>query len=491
MAWKYERLSAQDTSFLLLEDDNACLHVASVGIFERGPLATPDGGIDFEKIERSTRGLLPRVPRYRQKLQWIPLQNHPVWVDDATFNLHYHLRHTALPRPGSERQLKRMAARIMSQPLDHSKPLWENWVVEGLEGDRFAVISKIHHCMIDGMSGMDLANKVMSSRPDEITIEEPRPFVPRAVPSSRELLTDEIARRASLPFALLQGLRKRGAEAHGDGAAGSWRSRARSIGETLRWATQPPGETPLNAPIGAHRRFDWLAMDLLEVRAVRKSLGGSINDVVLAIVAGAVRRYFTAHGVDTGSTPFKVMTPVSVRGDSDRHTLGNRVSAWLVDLPIGESDPRARIARVTERTAELKQSQQAVGTDLLMQATDWLPGVLFALGARAAGAALPFNMVVTNVPGPQSAWYMLGARLLESYGMVPLIGRQGLGVALGSYDGRLFRGFNADWEIVPDLHDFVIDVERSFDELCGAAGVKRGVASPAGADPSSLLAEAG
>ncbi|MGH0030570.1 MAG: WS/DGAT/MGAT family O-acyltransferase [Myxococcota bacterium] len=491
MAWKYERLSAQDTSFLLLEDENACLHVASVGIFERGPLAAPDGGVDFEKIERFTEALLPRVPRYRQKLQWIPLQSHPVWVDDPVFNLHYHLRHTALPRPGSERQLKRMAARVMSQPLDHTKPLWETWVVEGLEGDRFAMIQKIHHCMIDGMSGVDLANKMMSSVPGETEPGEPRPYVPRAAPSGRELLTDELVRRATQPLSLLARLAAGGEHREPDDGGASWRSRARSIGETLRQATEPTEDTPLNADIGPHRRFDWLAMDLLEVRAVRKALGGSINDVVLAIVTGAVRRFFLERGADPDSGHFKAMTPVSVRDASERHALGNRVSAWLVDLPIDEPDPARQLERVVERTAELKRSQQAVGTDLLMQATDWLPGVLFALGARAAGSALPFNMVVTNVPGPQHPWYLLGARLLESYGMVPLIGRQGLGVALGSYDGRLFWGFNADWEIVPDLHDFVNAVGAAFDDLCGAAGVKRGVAAAAGADPASLLATGG
>jgi WS/DGAT/MGAT family acyltransferase len=474
MPWKpYDRLSAQDTSFLLIEDDNAYMHVAGVSLYERGSLATDDGGVDFARIERATEALLPRIPRYRQKLKWIPLQNHPVWVDDPNFQLHYHLRHTSLPRPGKERQLKRLAARIMSQPLDRSKPLWETWVVEGLEGDRFAMITKVHHCMIDGVSGVELGETMLSTTPDEAPdLPEPAPFVPRRMPSDRELFVDELRRRAGLPFEALRGLAVRSRDEDDEPAGdegSSLTSRASSFAETFRSVGEGPSETPLNAPIGPHRRFDWLAMELDDFKAVRKALGGSVNDVVLATVAGAVRRFLLHRGVDPDGMPFRVMTPVSVRGDAEQGKLGNRVSAWVVDLPIDEPDAAERLAHLTERTHELKDSHQADTTDLVMQATDWLPGVVFALAARFVGEALPFNMVVTNVPGPQKPRYLLGAKMVESYGMVPLIGKTGLGVAIGSYDGRLFWGFNADWEIVPDLHDFVHAMEASFEELREAA----------------------
>lgn len=482
MSWKpYERLSAQDTSFLLIEDEHAYMHVAGVSIYELGPLRTEDGGVDFERIERSTRALLPRIPRNRQKLKWIPLQNHPVWVDDPNFNLHYHLRHTSLPRPGTERQLKRMAARIMSQPLDRSKPLWESWVIEGLEGDRFAIITKVHHCMIDGITGVNLGEIMMSSKPDpDREIPEPPPYVPRRTPGDRELLLDELRRRAALPFAALRSLGARAAEEEPESEkeGESLASRAGGVAETFRWVAEGPGETPLNAPIGPHRRFDWLSMDLEEVKTVRKALGGSLNDVVLATVAGAVRIFFLNRGIDATEMPFRVMTPVSVRRESEQGQLGNRVSAWVVDLPIGEKDPIERLASLSDRTTDLKETHQAEGTDMLMQAADWLPGIVFAVGARFVGQALPFNMVVTNVPGPQQPRYMLGAKLLESYGLVPLLGNLGLGIALGSYNGRLQWGFNADWEIVPDLHEFVQAVESAFDELCQAAGLHRQRAAP-------------
>ncbi len=488
--YTYERLSALDTSFLMMEDENAYMHVASVGIFEAGPLRTEDGGIDFDKIERSTEALLPLVPRYRQKLKWIPFQDHPVWVDDPSFSLHYHLRHTSLPRPGSERQLKRMAARIMSQPLDRAKPLWETWVIEGLEGDRFAIVSKTHHCMIDGVSGVDLAGRMLSNTPNDPHVAERESFIPRPMPTAGKLLVDEFQRRVRLPFEALQAIRGAASPAEADEkdaksrSSGRAASAVKAVRETLGWTVTRPERTPHNAPIGPHRRFDWISMDLAEIKGIREKLGGSVNDVALATVAGAVRRFLRHRGTDPDRLSFKVMTPVSVRASSEAHRLGNRISMWMVDLPIDESDPRRRLERLSERTSELKASEQAAGADVVMQATEWLPGVLFAQAARAISHALPFNMVVTNVPGPRQPWYLHGAKLLESFGLVPLIGDLGLGVALGSYCGKLHWGFNADWEVVPDLHEFVLAMERSFAELSEAAGTPP--AHP-GSDATSAL----
>jgi WS/DGAT/MGAT family acyltransferase len=468
--YAYDRLSPLDNLFLLLEDPDAYMHVASVGIFEAAPLrAGQAGSIDFEAVLRATEALLHRIPRYRQKLKWIPFEGSPVWVDDAGFNLRYHVRHTALPRPGPIRQLKRLAARIMSQHLDRSKPLWEMWVVEGLEGDRFAIITKIHHCMIDGIAGVDLMTILLSTRSDSEIPESPS-FLPRRAPSGAELARDELARRVRLPLQALREVRsfRRASEDPGE----ELRRRTRALVGTLGKLLSPPSETPVNLPIGSHRRFDWMRMDLDEVKGVAKALGGSLNDVVLGIVAGAVRSFMLQRNVEPGSLRFRVLAPVSVRADTERGSMGNRISAWIVDLPIDEADARTRLAHIVEQTAEYKHSGQAAVTELLTELADWVPtGLLSLAPPRLLSGALPFNMVVTNVPGPQIPLYLLGARLLEQYANVPLAHRLGLGLALFSYDGKLFWGFNAEWEQLPDLHDFIEQVQLSFDDLRDASGI--------------------
>jgi WS/DGAT/MGAT family acyltransferase len=349
------------------------MHVASTGIFETGPLEKPDGGIDFEAIKQATRGALHLIPRYRQKLKWIPVDNHPVWVDDDRFNLDYHMRHTSLPRPGTIEQLKRMAARIMAQQLDRSRPLWETWVVEGLEGDRFAIISKIHHCMIDGISGVDLMT-ILLSPTSERAIPEPPPFIPRPAPSSLGLLRDEVFRRLSLPFQAARSIRAFTREAQD--VRRELLTRARAIASMLGTSLRSPSVTPLNEPIGPHRRFDWLTMQIADIKEVRKSIGGSLNDVVLTTVTGAVRRFMERRHVNPANLDFRVMAPVSVRTRDQRGQLGNRVSAWFVPLPLDEPDPRKQLERITQRTAELRDSKQAVGADTLTQVAEWTPSTL-------------------------------------------------------------------------------------------------------------------
>jgi WS/DGAT/MGAT family acyltransferase len=474
----YERLTALDNSFLLLEKPNSYMHVASTFIFDVGPLRRPEGGIDLDAVRSATEGLLPRIPRYRQKLKYIPLENHPVWVDDDRFNLDYHLRHTALPKPGSIAQLKALSARIMQQHLDRSRPLWEMWLVEGLEGDRFALISKVHHCMIDGVSGVDLMNEQLKTTPDR-AIPDVVPYFPRPAPSGLELMRHELLRRAALPFAAIRDVRNfvREADAARDEIAVRLRAVAETLGTTLRRAS----DTPLNRPIGPHRRFDWMPMEVSEIKEVRRALGGSLNDVVLTVVTGAVRRFLERRGCSTRGLDFRVMAPVSVRSADQRGQLGNRVSAWMIDLPVALPDPKQQLERIAARTRELKESKQAVGADVLTAAADWTPSTLLALGARNATRLLPFNMVVTNVPGPQVPMYLLGARMTEAYPHVPLTDRLGLGIALLSYDGRIGWGFNADYDVVPDLAGFVDDVKVAFSELRAAATpiVARGGAEPA------------
>jgi diacylglycerol O-acyltransferase / wax synthase len=458
----YDRLTALDNSFLVFEGHDTHMHVASTMIFEAGPLRSRDGGIDVERIRDYIGSRLHLIPRYRQRLAYIPIEGRAVWVDDERLNLNYHVRHTSLPRPGDERQLKRLSARVMSQQLDRGKPLWETWVVEGLEGDRFALVSKTHHCMIDGISGADLISVLMRPKPDD-RFEESPAWIPRPRPSSLQLLRDELLWRVRGPLSLLEELPaalRRPAQ-----TAGELWEKVEAIGETVMANMSAASPTPLNRTIGPHRRFDWLEMQLADLKAIKDRLGGTVNDVVLATVAGALRRLFEGRRFNVDVLRLRAMVPVSVRSQAERGSLGNRVAAWMTDLPVSEPDPLRRLELVRETTAHLKDSRQALGAELLTEATEWTPSTLLTLAMRLSSRALPFNLVVTNVPGPQVPLYLLRSRLIEAYPLVPLWMNQGLGVALFSYAGKFFWGISADWDLVPDLHDFVLGIRESFREL--------------------------
>lgn len=468
MAYSHgERLTALDTTFLDLEAPNVHMHVGSVGIFDPGPLAVGDAGIDFDQALALADTALARVPRFRQKLARTPVSGHPVWVDDAHFNLLYHLRHTALPLPGGERQLKRLVGRIMSQKLDRSKPLWELWFVEGLEGGQLAVISKVHHCMIDGVSGVDLLGAFMG--PNESHRPSPREYswIPRPHPSPGRLLTDELKRRASLPFRAMHGigqaLREPARSLDGTTHAAS------GLAQGLAKALSPASATSLNAPIGPHRRFDWTRTDFSAIREVRKKLGGTLNDVVLACVAGATRHFLGGRGDDLSEIDFRAFVPVSTRTAAQRGRLGNRVSMLVATLPVNEPDPRRRFERIKKETTQLKESGQSRGAEVIEEISDWTATAVLTRFSRLAASRRSYNLVVTNVPGPQHPVYLSGARLLESFPLVPLFENQGLGVALFSYDDALYWGFNADRDVVPDLHDFVLAIDRELDILRGLA----------------------
>jgi WS/DGAT/MGAT family acyltransferase len=459
----YDRLSGLDASFLEIEDKNTHMHVAAVLVFDKGPLATPQGGVDFERLCSTLESGIDRLPRYRQRLAWVPWENHPVWVDDESFDIHYHLRHTSLPQPGDARQLKRLAGRIMSQKLDPGKPLWEFWVVEGLPEDRFALVTKIHHCMIDGISGVDVLATIMDTRRDAPPLAPSR-WRPRPAPGRAELVAGELRRYASIPFALA----KRAGEGLADPAAAlrKVRETAEGLADILGGAMRPASATPLNpATIGPHRRFDWLAVDLDHVKEVKRQLGGTLNDVVLAVVAGAVRGFLQKRSFPLGGLDFRAMVPVSVRADTERGALGNRVATLLATLPVDESSPRKRYEEVLSTMGRLKRSRQVRGAELLEEISDWTSTALLTLIVRQAVRLRSYNLVVTNVPGPPVPVYLLGAPLVEFYPMVPLYTNQALGVALMSYAGRLYWGFNSDWDSVPDLHDFVEVVAGELEVL--------------------------
>jgi len=452
-----------------MESHDTPMHIAATMLFDAAPLRTEHGGIDITRVREYIASRLHLIPRYRQRLAFIPIERHPVWVDDDRMNLRYHVRHTSLPRPGDIRQLKRLAARIMSQQLDRGKPLWEMWVVEGLEDDRFALITKTHHCMVDGISGVDLMTVLLNMSPDtEIT--EPPTWAPDRAPSGLELMRDEFIRRSTLPFTFIGSAM--GVLADPRGAYAQAADIASVIVQTAGMGLGRSADTPLNRPVGAYRRFDWTTFDISQVKIVKNCLGGTVNDVVLATVAGAIGKFLELRGVsraEQAQMRFRAFCPVSVRPESDRGRLGNQVSGMIVELPIAERDPGIRLACVTETTREAKEVNQALGAEVLTAVSEWTTPTLLGLGARLAFRGRAYNTIVTNVPGPQLPLYLLGARMEEAFPLVPLFMNQALGIALFSYNGLLCFGVNADWDLLPDLHDLLDALESSFQELLDAA----------------------
>ncbi len=458
----YDRLSALDSSFLELEDHNTHMHVAVALLFEPGPLATREGSLDMERIRAYIESRLHEIPRYRQRLAYIPIEDHPVWVDDPRFNIFYHVRHACLPRPGSIRQLKRLCGRLLSQKLDRTKPLWEIWIVEGIEDGRFALVAKAHHCMVDGAGGADLLAALLSPT-QETTFEPGVPWLPRRAPTSSELVWGELERRVTGMGSLIA--RSARALARPGPLLRATRETASGLMESFANALVPASDTPLNPDIGPHRRFDWFRLDLEQVKHVKRHYDVTVNDVALATVAGAVRRFLQLRGLTSlDDIDFRALIPVNMRATGD-HALGNHVSQMLAHLPVEERDPAKRIRTVSETVGRLKHSHQIEATELFEELSNWTATTLLSSVSRAAAARRAFNMVVTNVPGPQLPLHLLGAPLRDLYPMVPLFSNQALGIALFSYDGSLYWGINADWDEVPDLHAFVDAIDASFEEL--------------------------
>ncbi len=476
--YAYDRLTFLDDSFLIMEKPNTPMHIAGTATYDAAPLCSADGSIDIDRIRAYIESRLHLIPRYRQRLHWSWFHNGPIWVDYEHFNIHFHVRHTALPKPGDARQLKRLAARIMAQHLDRSKPLWEIWVVEGLdEGKHVAMISKIHHCMVDGVSSVDLLNVLLTPYPVG-SFEPGETYIPRPAPTDLDLFWEAAGNLARLPFEIgnnLTSIIEQSSDPRSD-----LRARLRALRSMLGTGLTV-SETPLNKAVGPHRRFDWMDMQLDDIKAVKNRLGGTLNDVVLATVCGAVRRFLERRRVSCEALDFRVMAPVSMRTQDQRGTLGNRVSAWIVPMPLDERDATRRLARIRATTEELKESKQALGAEALAAVGEWTPSTILSLAAGMATRALPFNLVVTNVPGPQVPLYMLGARMHDNYGFIPLTDGLCLGIVLFSYAGKLCWGFTCEWDLLPDLHDFVLDIEASFQELQAAAGTLevRPVTAPA------------
>jgi diacylglycerol O-acyltransferase / wax synthase len=452
-----DRLTGLDSSFLHMERAGAHMHVASTSIFE-GPAPS------HAEFRDHISSRLHLVPRFRQKLRFIPFgQGRPVWVDDPHLNLDYHVRQTALPAPGSEEQLRNLAARIFSQQLDRSKPLWELWLVEGLDDERFAIVGKSHHALVDGISGVDITTVLFDVEKEPANPPAmPPKWAPRPEPTDLKLLADALHERATSPREIVRGVRA---------ALRGPRQVLRGVGATSKviGAGASAPSTPFNVEIGPHRRLAFVRTDLELLKAVKNEHGGTVNDVVLSVVTGAIGNYLRARGQDTEELEMRALVPVSVRAEEERGALGNRISAMMAPLPIWCEDPVQRLHLITETMGDLKGSGQAVGAELLTRIVDFAPTTIASQAARLQPAQRFFNLVVTNVPGPQFPLFVLGRQMESIFPLVPLARRQALCVGIMSYNGQVNFGLVGDYDAMGDLDSFGLDLEGAIAELAGEA----------------------
>jgi diacylglycerol O-acyltransferase / wax synthase len=443
-----DRLSPLDVSFLYFEEPTTPMHVGGVAVFKE-----PPGGFDHDRLVRLISARIAFVPRYRQRIRWVPgrLAN-PVWVDDEDFDVTYHVRRSALPRPGTDAQLDELVARVQSRPLDRSRPLWEMYLVEGLSDDRFAIITKTHHAMVDGIGAVDIGQVILDTSPD--AREQPADtWRPTAEPSWVELVAGAVAETVRRPTAVVDTMR--GGLSELSSTAGRVLGAASGLLAAATSVARSAPESPLNAVIGEQRRYATLALDLDDHRRIRKAHGGTVNDVVLATVAGALRAWLLTRGEKVGpATTVRALVPVSIQPEvDDGFRSGNQVASYLVDLPVGEQSAVMRLHQVSYRMQAHKDTGRAVGAEALAGLAGFSPPTLHALGARVASGLSKrwFNLVVTNVPGPQQPLYAGEARMLAAYPVVPLAKGQALSIGLTSYDGQVFYGLNADRDAMPDV----------------------------------------
>lgn len=458
---KAERLSGLDASFLHMERAGAHMHVASTIVFE-GPAPS------HEEFRDHIASRLHLVPRFRQKLRFVPLeQGRPVWVDDPHLNLDYHVRQTALPAPGSDEQLRNLAARIFSQQLDRSKPLWELWLVEGLHDGRFAIVGKSHHALVDGVSGVDITTVLfdLDAEPQGPPPSTP-PWLARPEPSDLKLLGDAWRERLTSPPEIVRGFRA---------ALRGPRQVLRGVRDTSKivGAGMAAPSSVFNVEIGPHRRFAMAQADLADLKRVKDAHGGTVNDVILSIVAGSIGKYLRARGHETEGLELRALVPVSVRAEEEHGALGNRISGMMAPLPVWAEDPVERLEVVTAEMGDLKSSGQAVGAEILTRLTDFAPGTIASQAARLQPAQRFFNLVVTNVPGPQFPLYVLGRKMESIFPMVPLARRQALCVGIMSYNGQVNFGLIGDYDAMADLESFALDLEAVTAETVATAPARK------------------
>jgi diacylglycerol O-acyltransferase len=456
-----DRLSAIDASFLHQEKQASHMHVGALAIFEGPPPAREEF---FDHIESR----LGHVPRYRQKLAFPRFEmGRPFWVDDPQFNLDYHLRYTALPAPGSREQLRHLVGRIFSQRLDRSKPLWELWVVQGLEEGGFALISKTHHALVDGVAGVDISTVLFDISPTPAEMEVGDRWTPMPEPSQLDLVTEGIKGLVRTPADLAG--RAFGALTRPGHTAGELREVVEGLGEVVWAGLNPAPETPLNVPIGPHRRVWWLQSRLDDLKQIKNGLGGTVNDVVLAVVAGALGKWLRSRGVRTEGLELRALVPVSIRAETEHGALGNRIAAMRGPLPVYARDPVERLRIVRESMQDLKESKQALGAEIISGVQDFAPPTLLAQASRLNFSTRLFNLIVTNVPGPQFPLYLLGREMLEIVPMAFLPEDHAVAIAIMSYNGKVDFGLLGDYDAMPDIESLGQLIEESLEELVEAS----------------------
>jgi WS/DGAT/MGAT family acyltransferase len=454
---RLDRLSMQDASFLYVENEFNHMHIGSVAIFE-GPPPRRD------QIELMIASKLDQVPRYRQNVRFVPLEiGRPVWCDDPHFNLRYHLRHTALPSPGGDVELQTLVGRVMSQQLDRARPLWEMWIVEGLHEDRWVLLSKTHHCMVDGVSGTDLLTTLMDDAPDS-PHPPSRAWKPVARPTPLSLLRNAIAENLRSPAAAIRAVR------HTLSTPRNLVRQLSDLGEglgTFRSFVDEGAESSLNGPISPHRRWCWAGTQLAEIKKIREQHGGTVNDVVLAIITKGFRDLLLSRGEQIHDRFVRTLVPVSVRKPDERGTYNNRVSAMFAELPVGLADPVERLSSLHLQMRDLKEKHQAVAAETLTSLTGFAPPLLLALGARLFAGLEQHTVqtVTTNVPGPQRRMYAAGRAMLAAYPYVPLAGSVRIGIAIFSYAGSLTFGITGDYDGAPDIDVLARGIETGVAEL--------------------------
>jgi len=456
-----DRLSAIDVSFLTNESSSAHMHVGGLCVFEGPPPS-------YDDLAEHVRSRLHLVPRFRQKLAFPPAPTgRPFWVDDPNFNLEYHVRHSALPSPGSEDQLRRMAARIFSQQLDRTKPLWELWLVQGLTRKRFAFVTKTHHSLVDGVSGVDIATVLFDVKPVPEPAEADHEWVASPEPSGATLLAKDAEGLLSAPLRLAR--RVEHAVEHPEATLHQVSESLTALGEVGWNFANPAPDTPLNHGIGPHRRFAWVRSDLSKFKRIKDVLGGTVNDVVLAVVSGAMRGWLRSRGVRTEGMELRAQVPVSIRAEGERGQLGNRIAVVRGPVPVYVEDPVQRLKVVRESMQGIKQSKQALGAEVISRFNDFAPPTLLAQAARVNFSTRLFNLVVTNVPGPQIPLYVLGRELQDIFPVGFLPPNQALFIAIMSYNGSINFGLLADYDSMEDVEGIATGVEGAIAELLEAA----------------------
>ena len=467
-----DRLSALDATFLQGEDEATNTTVGGAEVFVGSPPS-------LDEFRDSIERRLDELPNFRRKLATVPLGlGRPRWIDDDAFDLDYHVRHTALPSPSGSPQLQELLGRLFGQHMSRDRPLWELWLVEGLADGRFAMVHRMHHALVDGIASINVLETLLDAEPEPADGSGGDEWRPQPGPSTARLLADAAFERA-LPPELARSL-FRAVRSPRRTAGDAARTVAGAAG-LARAAASPAPPSPYNAPVGPHRRLSWQRESLDDLKAMKNALSGSLNDVVLAGVAGALGRHLRRRGEDTAGMELFAFVPVSVRGgDDDDEAGGNEVSGLKVPLPVGADDPEERFRRVSEAMDELKESAQVDGAKAMIEATGLAPyGVLERLSGVAYLQRF-VNLVVTNVPGPQQALYLRGRPLEDIFPFVPLGGNLGLGVVIVSYLDRITFGFSGDADIVPDLDELPGDLHASFAELAELTGVELTEPAPEG-----------